>query len=496
MDRVRLGNMLFFVVFPVVGTSEADGADSALTGRGIAATLCGVLGLGRGLFMFNPHPLRICCLATMAPALTSEAVTRARDKLTGSPASPSVPVMNGRDHQISINSANKAGIAPQPRQHFVATTKTSQVIRFSKDLQKKLSESGHLVDSSKPMEHGKAVNLGTITSLSQLYQHHSVLGTSSSTSSTRSHQSDNSICTSVSTVPSSVSYSPASLSLTIAAPKNNGTITTASTSGQQSILSQSDRTASVDPAWCRSRPAISSGESEKSTLKEDLTNSVHLTSKPKMNVSNGFSALMSVAAHSRPSIIPAVSSLGANKLCSFIVGRSNTDKQSTSQLLNSVQRRQKILETRAGRLMCRLRRLECRQAISHTKQQLAGFVEQQQQEMPTCSRPATMDLQTELLHSKSMSTAALVELVHKMQSSQTSLHQHPSASSRNPNEPTKLGEERCAELERVSNHLRSNLSHLQSALDSDATESSSGGESCDELDYDEEWDGKMPRPPM
>ena len=161
-------------------------------------------------------------------------------------------------------------------------------------------------------------------------------------------------------------------------------------------------------------------------------------------------------------------------------------------------KRQRELQKRSGQISRRLRRLQNWQAISHARQQLTGLVDYQQNTLHLQAKAIDCDdgkstvLQDKNV--KSLSTSALVNLVQSWQSR----HGQPSSRSKSSPEPepqTKLDEDLCVELDRVGGNLRSNLSHLEEAVDSDATESSSGGESCDDMDYDD-WDGKTPRPAL
>jgi KAT8 regulatory NSL complex subunit 1 len=166
-------------------------------------------------------------------------------------------------------------------------------------------------------------------------------------------------------------------------------------------------------------------------------------------------------------------------------------KSDMAEMSTEVGKKQKVLETRQERLLKRLRRLESRQAISHVKQQMSGFVMTTQQSL----QATRQDFKNELLHGhdvKNLSTAALVNLVQKLQASQSKRSRHDSEAK----DQLHLEEETCLELDRVAGHLQSNLRHLEKAIDSDATESSSGGESCDEMDlYDEEeWADQPNRP--
>uniref|UniRef100_T1IZF2 Uncharacterized protein n=1 Tax=Strigamia maritima TaxID=126957 RepID=T1IZF2_STRMM len=115
------------------------------------------------------------------------------------------------------------------------------------------------------------------------------------------------------------------------------------------------------------------------------------------------------------------------------------------------------------------------------------------------------DLKAEILQCedvKNLSTAALVNLVRKLESTHGSPHrqkyvtlQHLRSVDKVENAATgvKLPVELCKEMERVGSTLRTNVRHLEKAIDSDATESSSGGESCDELEgYDEKRPHTVP----
>ncbi|KAL1419863.1 hypothetical protein MTO96_004767 [Rhipicephalus appendiculatus] len=134
------------------------------------------------------------------------------------------------------------------------------------------------------------------------------------------------------------------------------------------------------------------------------------------------------------------------------------------ELLELARTRRGVLERRAERLERRLRRLQLRQACQHSAGQMAAFFEHQQTSLGLpCLMPQRLlhrklsrdsaDIKAEfLLQSedvKSLSTAALVSLDR-------------------------------AEGERVSTALRATLAHQERAVDSDATESSSGGESGDD----------------
>ena len=162
--------------------------------------------------------------------------------------------------------------------------------------------------------------------------------------------------------------------------------------------------------------------------------------------------------------------------------------------------RQKVLQTRADRLLKRLRRLQTRQAVSHTRQQMIGLVDYQRNTLHLQSKKPESEEKSSLLQDKdvkNLSTSALVNLIQSWQSqhAQAAKRQHEAREAQEAESKVKLDDDFCVELDRVGGNLQTNLRHMQCSVDSDATESSSGGESCDDMDYDD-WDGKTPRPQL
>lgn len=157
---------------------------------------------------------------------------------------------------------------------------------------------------------------------------------------------------------------------------------------------------------------------------------------------------------------------------------------------------QRQLDSRANRLLKRLRRMQSRQAISHTKQQLSGLVDCQQQKRNAATTSVTGSSGSlDLKGVENMSTAALVNYVNVWQSQKPASNNNKCRNRDNKHQEQcsavkRLEEDLCAELDQVSGHLGVNLHHLERGLDSDATESSSGGESADEADYDYDWSDK------
>ncbi|KAK3106503.1 hypothetical protein FSP39_021317 [Pinctada imbricata] len=187
--------------------------------------------------------------------------------------------------------------------------------------------------------------------------------------------------------------------------------------------------------------------------------------------------------------------------------------KSEEELSADVNQKQISLIRRNQHLMRRLRRLQARQLEMHCRNQVASFVSFQRRNLQTVANRSIgsqnisgqqSELKAELLKSedvKNLSTSALVNLVRKIQASsmmnrrlqvksrdaEKELHHQPSV--------LNMDAEVSSESARVAGHLSTNMHHMQNAFDSDATESSSGGESCDEYD-DYEQERKVPPPSL
>jgi hypothetical protein len=160
--------------------------------------------------------------------------------------------------------------------------------------------------------------------------------------------------------------------------------------------------------------------------------------------------------------------------------------------LNQVLLRQKKLNSNASCLLKRLRRLQCREVNSAIKEKLRLLVSSLSQAAgeKTAAALTVKPMVKDTLGNReltSLSTAELVSYVQKMQSSQqhsftqrqsVGLDSLPSGAD---DGLSILNDTMRSNMRNVSGQLFSNLRHLKSGLDSDATESSSGGESGDEL---------------
>ena len=400
-----------------------------------------------GECMCSPLPLRLWCMAAMAPALTTEAATRARDTLT-TPTPPNNigdgPVVNnGRVYDSSTVLTGKSRIVTLPKQFIQRTVLDPRLAHVP------------LVSRSLVVNNKNIINLGTISNLSKICHGQktemrvsSTVDNALRTTTTMTHTST--MATNTSTV---VGSNLLSLNVT-AAGLCGGTVT-----GQPC---QTDTKLSTQPVSTNHRM--------------ELSNGIDVVSHPRAVASTSVTHC---------SVKPTVFDTG---------------------------RRQRDLEVRVDRMLHRLRRLQSRQSISHTKQQLVGFMADQQKNLDAFTKlsrsaggSSTIDLKAELLQSKdvkNLSTAALVNLVHKLQSSQPlTLRQHLAGANSTAEaavtEPSmKLDGDLCTQLEQTAGQLQTNLRHLEGNWDSDATESSSGGESCDEMDYGFPWDEKLPKPAM
>ena len=144
--------------------------------------------------------------------------------------------------------------------------------------------------------------------------------------------------------------------------------------------------------------------------------------------------------------------------------------------LDAVLTRQRTLVSRAGRMLLRLRRLQSREANSSVRRQVAGLVSKLRRSMCQTTAMNDMSAVRSAPDLKSMSTLELVGFVRQMQSTETmsALAQSSKCSA------VQLSV--CPDMTDTADRLSSNLRHLESAVDSDATESSSGGETDDEVE--------------
>jgi len=150
--------------------------------------------------------------------------------------------------------------------------------------------------------------------------------------------------------------------------------------------------------------------------------------------------------------------------------------QSNEVTLDAVLARQRNFLCRADRTLMRLRRLQSREANSSVRRQVAGLVSALRRSASQSAALNDMSVVRSTPDLKSMSTLELVGFVRQMQSSEA-MSCLAQASKSNI-----LQLSVCPDMASTADQLSSNLRHLESAVDSDATESSSGGETDDEVE--------------
>lgn len=160
------------------------------------------------------------------------------------------------------------------------------------------------------------------------------------------------------------------------------------------------------------------------------------------------------------------------------IDKDSSTLEAPAAKLDSICVRQKGLQLRVARLLCRLRRLQTREANSFVKQQLGGlvsFLRRPKGELAV--KGGSIDDHTTISDYRNLSTSQLVGLVHRMQSANTTVFPGDQGL---PSGSGALNESLCTGLADTAGKLTTNLRHLEQAVDSDATESSSGGESDDD----------------
>ena len=460
--------------------------------------------------MFNPLPLRLCCLAAMAPALTSEAATRAREKLPGvpTPPHPSTPaVLNGRGCASPLTT-----VSDLQQGRPIIPTKITLPNLPKEFIQKKLIDT-----TLSTVGKNSFLGLGTVANRADLFQDTQTLDQIPITDLVKAEVNPTRPTPekgmSQPGIVGNVSHATTSITSTQNMPKTDTSPTCTSMSPLNDV---NQSTSTIDSSGLLSEQQMPHTSMQRAL--DDSGLSTTLVDLPKMdNLSNGVNPLMHKSTISTVAELPCTSFTLPTKVPKMDVQKglnnrhASHDSAPTEVIIAETGKRQTDLDKRAEKLLRRLCRLQSRQGASHVRKQLSGFVDIQQKHLNAIAKASkttggnggSVDIKAELFGNrdvKNLSTAALVSLVHKLQSSQpVTLRQHlASAPPEGSDQESKLkfDEETCMEIDRVAGNLHSSLGQLESGLDSDATESSSGGESCDELDYDEDWDGKMSRPAM
>ena len=435
----------------------------------------------------------------MAPALTSEATSRTRDKLVSTPPNsdldhPHPTIPNGRGGQ-SPSPAPGLPVEHHPLGPVKCTNPTQTNPHPLKSQAQLVTLTGELTQCLLQGRSKKIIELETIPNLGDICKQEIGKGIGIPADQGKS-----------------MSQTAVDLKVTASETSEN---TGLGMTPQTTAVPVNKPATSTTVGPLSSAPASAAGSFD-ATTKSGLTNGLNSLSHSQNRTSR------TLAPHTitRPPTPPLTTAGSLKQTGGFpqpqipCATTTTSNMSSTSGGIKVCQKpemlkRQKQLDTRADRLLRRLRRLQTRQAISHARQQMSGFVDHQHRNLETvrtskAQSPTAADLKAELFQSrdvKKLSTATLVNLVQKLQSSQPmTLRQHLAGVTTEGAEQEKilhLDDENCTEFERTAGHLSSSLHHLEAVLDSDATESSSGGESCDEMDYDYDWDGRtQPKPSM
>lgn len=414
----------------------------------------------------GPLPLRACCIASMAPALT-EAATQARVKLSNGTTTPeNTPLLNGRGH---TKSPTEVSGRVTPKLSNQATHNKSHLVTLvsPQDLHHNIDDNtGNIVKSLSQTKIIKLTQIGNHKTISDLYDCGRRLNgghlSSKVNGDTISNVMDK---TTVKMTHSKLStnFKPNDVGSDAKMPMENKHIPSTSDTGAGQNSNTISNTNFTNPST-----------STASIVMQSIN-----TNKKNEN----------------------------NSARKGVVTRSNSSNSLPLENTMDVTRKQQFLERRAERLMKRLLRLQAHQAASHTQHQLSGFVNSQHKNLQTMansikspsSTHSSNDLKTELLQSedvKNLSTASLVNLVRRLQASQITLRQRLTSSNTESRSVLTLDEDLCDEIDTTSGLLSTTLRHTESAVDSEATESSSGGESCDEMDWDWELEPRQPQPLM
>ncbi|XP_067687767.1 KAT8 regulatory NSL complex subunit 1-like [Haliotis asinina] len=415
--------------------------------------------------MSSPLPLRICCMAAMAPALT-EAASQVRIKATlPATTTPSVTtpttVLNGKDHKLTTQ--HELAVVDSRLSLDKVQRSTKQVTNLAGHL----LNGGHSVKLNTCNLATNLQNLGVTAAISNLHKKEvSAFQSEFIKSFVKLEKGGMNQPASKNENTKPETLSPKEQSESTLFVNGKSSVTDVVKDEQKSC----ERDTSSDPNSSNVDHKLSGNDAVIKGQEEDSR-----SSNPKLDLEN------------------------------------NESIKTTEDLKECVSTSQHQLQRRAEFLLRRLRRIQGRQIENHTRQQLHHFVEYQHKNLETVVKsinaPVTgTELKTELLQSedvKNLSTAALVNLVRKLQAPKNlSLNQrlvHPpktEAVIQTTTNILKMDKSVRNESETAADHLCSTIKSLESVVDSDATESSSGGESCDEFDGDLVKEKKGPSPPL
>ncbi|XP_045207294.2 KAT8 regulatory NSL complex subunit 1-like isoform X2 [Mercenaria mercenaria] len=238
-----------------------------------------------------------------------------------------------------------------------------------------------------------------------------------------------------------------------------------------------------------------------SKVPDSQNTALDLSKTSKMCLNIGTATAQQTVAHPSTSREQHSASLHVNSGVKTRVVSEETSNEVKPADLKEITRKEYLLERRSQFLLRRLRRLQGKHLESHVKLQLKAFVDFQHHNLQSAASKAIRpfgDLPNTLFNSsevKNLSTSNLVTLVRKLQASQPKHNFESNKKSDARKSVLVMEQSVSSESERKSGHLRRNLRHWNDIVDSDVTESSSGGESC------EEWedcplmsDKKVPTP--
>jgi len=391
--------------------------------------------------MSVPLSLRLCCIAAMAPALT-ETNGQTRIQLPGSPP----PIVSDN----TIKSGNRLASSTK-----ISKTVTSSVSNcfnstvsncdsFKRSLERLgLSESAYLKLLVRPGYQSEQV----LKKMNQPSVENGPNGTGCKFIKQR-----------LSVEEAFNGHVTEETALNLSKHVKSGTETNHktvhSTNGPVLIFNKSsDMCKTQENGIGKEKPTAAEGSGKKSPIQTDKLNSIIVTK-----------------------LVQNAQCQGVNKTVD-----SETCGPKPIDLEKDASRKQQKLERRSQFLLRRIRRLQGRQVESHVKSQLKSFVEFQHQNLqivasrairPFNEIPNTFFNSTDI---KNLSTSNLVALVRKLQSSQPKQD-----GSKSHKGVLNMEKSVSSETERKAGHLRTNVRHWNTAVDDEATESSSGGESCEE----------------
>ncbi|XP_071942883.1 KAT8 regulatory NSL complex subunit 1-like isoform X2 [Antedon mediterranea] len=145
-------------------------------------------------------------------------------------------------------------------------------------------------------------------------------------------------------------------------------------------------------------------------------------------------------------------------------------------------KRQKKLEQQAIVLIKRIRRIQSRQISSHVKKQIGDAIDHEHKLREIVKEPIEDETSSErFLESNALDTKVQTRLLPGSNGSLVGLTSHEGS----PHITEEFIKPKASDMHVVIGNLNADLRHLENSIDSDATESSSGGESDGEKEEDD-----------